>query len=58
MPDAAKTPIDLVRLWMHEAQRVYRDKLVDNADMETYDKLEKDMVKKSFEVIFVTILTW
>ena len=50
MPDAAKTPVDLVRLWMHEAQRVYRDKLVDQVDMEAYDKIEKDMLKKSFEV--------
>lgn len=51
MPDASKTPIDLVRLWQHEAERVYRDKLVDTADLEAYDKLVKDVVKKSFEDI-------
>ncbi|XP_064623162.1 dynein beta chain, ciliary-like [Lineus longissimus] len=47
--DAAKTPADLIRLWMHEAERVYRDKLIDEKDMETFDKLIKDVVKKSFE---------
>lgn len=51
MPDCAKTPVDLVRLWMHEADRVYKDKLVDVADMEAYDKLRQDIVKKSFEDI-------
>ena len=50
MPDCAKTPTDLVRLWKHEAERVYRDKLVDEKDLESYDKLLKDVIKKSFEV--------
>ncbi|WAR03796.1 DYHC-like protein [Mya arenaria] len=49
MPDCAKTPVDLVRLWMHESDRVYRDKLVEENDMESYDKLRKDVIKKSFE---------
>lgn len=49
MGECAKTPADLVRLWSHEAERVYRDKLVDEADMESYDKLLKDMIKKNFE---------
>ena len=38
---------------MHEANRVYRDKLIEEADMETYDKLVKDIAKKSFEVIIL-----
>ena len=50
LPDCAKTPVDLVRLWRHEAERVYKDKLVDSADLETYEKLSKDVIKKSFEV--------
>ncbi len=49
-PDCAKTPPDLVRLWMHEANRVYKDKLIDTRDMEAFDKLMKDGIKKSFEV--------
>lgn len=50
-PECAKTPVELVRLWLHEAERVYRDKLTDEKDMETFDKLAKDIVKKSYEVI-------
>lgn len=50
LPECAKTPVDLVRLWMHEASRVYRDKLLDETDFDTFDKLMKDCVKKSFEV--------
>ena len=48
-PDCAKTSVDLIRLWMHEAERVYRDKMVDQDDMALFDKLQKDIVKKSFE---------
>lgn len=43
-----------MRLWLHEAERVYRDKLTDEKDMETFDKLAKDIVKKSFEVILIS----
>ncbi|KAJ8318719.1 LOW QUALITY PROTEIN: hypothetical protein KUTeg_003810 [Tegillarca granosa] len=49
--ECAKTPVELVRLWIHEAQRVYRDKLCDTKDIEAYDKVLKDIVKKSFEDI-------
>ncbi|XP_067673689.1 dynein beta chain, ciliary-like [Haliotis asinina] len=55
-PDCAKTPADLVRLWMHEAERVYRDKLVEEADMDIYDKLMKDVVKKNFEDLDEAVL--
>lgn len=48
--ECAKTVPELVRLWKHEAQRVYSDKLVDMADLETYDKLQKEIIKKNFEV--------
>jgi len=47
--ECCKIPVDLVRLYMHEASRVYRDKLVDDKDIEQFDKLLKDAVKKSFE---------
>jgi dynein heavy chain len=49
-PECAKTPVDLLRLWMHESKRVYRDKLVDEKDIETFDKIIKETVKKNFEV--------
>ena len=49
-PDCCKDPIKLVRLYLHEAMRVYRDKLVEPADAEIFDKVMKDSVKKTFEV--------
>ncbi|KAJ4427782.1 hypothetical protein ANN_25435 [Periplaneta americana] len=42
-------PTDLVRLWMHESQRVYGDKLTDEKDIEAYHKIQNDIVKKNFE---------
>ena len=50
MSDCAKSPAELVRLWMHEASRVYRDKLLDEADFDMFDKILKDCTKKTFEV--------
>jgi len=35
---------------MHESQRVYGDKLVDEKDIEAYSKIQVDIVKKNFEV--------
>jgi dynein heavy chain len=35
---------------MHEAQRVYGDKLVDEKDIENFTKILHDTVKKHFEV--------
>ncbi|OAF71285.1 Axonemal beta dynein heavy chain 17 [Intoshia linei] len=40
---------DLIRIWMHEANRVYRDKFVEVEDMVLFDKLMKESYKKNFE---------
>lgn len=48
--------MDLVRLWMHECDRVYRDKLVEEKDMEYYDRMQKDITKKIFEVCLDLVL--
>ncbi|XP_037074053.1 dynein beta chain, ciliary-like [Pollicipes pollicipes] len=47
--DSIKMPIDLVRVWLHEADRVYGDKLVDEEDGTSFGKILVDMVKKGFE---------
>ena len=48
-PETCKIQQDLVRLWRHECDRVYRDKFADIPDCELYDKIVKDQTKKSFE---------
>uniref|UniRef100_A0A8C5X999 Dynein axonemal heavy chain 17 n=2 Tax=Malurus TaxID=55806 RepID=A0A8C5X999_9PASS len=48
-PDCLKTPVDLLRLWLHEAERVYGDKLVDEQDQSTFSKLLVDTCKASFQ---------
>lgn len=35
---------------MHECDRVYRDKLIEEKDMENYDRIQQDITKKIFEV--------
>jgi dynein heavy chain len=49
--DAVKNINDLVRLYLHESQRVYCDKLVDKEDIDLFHKMQKDIIKKSFEVV-------
>ncbi|KAM7035687.1 dynein axonemal heavy chain 17 [Acridotheres tristis] len=48
-PECLKTPVDLVRLWLHEAERVYGDKLVDEEDQYSFKKLLADICKASFQ---------
>lgn len=49
-PDCIKTPVDLVKLWLHEASRVYGDKLIEDKDMATFVKLKAEVSKAGFEV--------
>lgn len=42
-------PNDLIRVYIHEANRVYSDKLVDDSDQDTYKKLFREIFKKSIE---------
>lgn len=38
---------DLLQLWLHESQRVYRDKLLDQDDLEKFDKILADELKRN-----------
>lgn len=42
--------MDLVRLWLHEAERVYGDKLVDDVDQKCFEKMLTDTCTKFFTV--------
>ena len=55
--DCCKNAIDLVRLWVHESNRVYRDKLVDKRDIEFFDKVLHDVIKKCFEDFDESVIT-
>lgn len=41
---------------MHESQRVYGDKLIDDKDIDSFIKMQNDIVKKSFEDIDESIV--
>ena len=51
-PDAIKTPTELIRLYLHEAERVYCDKLVEKSDHSTFTKIQREVIKKALEVSF------
>ncbi|XP_065591372.1 dynein axonemal heavy chain 17 isoform X1 [Cyrtonyx montezumae] len=46
--ECLQSPTDLVRLWLHEAERVYGDKLIDDKDQKSFEKMLTDTCKKFF----------
>ncbi|NXE29303.1 DYH17 protein, partial [Ardeotis kori] len=48
-PECLKSPVDLVRLWLHEAERVYGDKLVDDKDQKGFEKMLVETCRKFFD---------
>ncbi|XP_067860408.1 dynein axonemal heavy chain 9-like [Heptranchias perlo] len=48
-PDCLKTPQDLVKLYQHESNRVYRDKMVEEKDFGIFDKIQTELVNKFFD---------
>ncbi|KAM8946996.1 dynein axonemal heavy chain 9 [Pelodytes ibericus] len=54
-PDCLKTPQDLVKLYLHESNRVYRDKMVEEKDFDMFDKIQTEMVKKFYDDIEETL---
>uniref|UniRef100_A0A803YDF7 Dynein axonemal heavy chain 9 n=1 Tax=Meleagris gallopavo TaxID=9103 RepID=A0A803YDF7_MELGA len=49
-PECLKQPQDLVKLYLHESNRVYRDKMIEEKDYGTFDKIQLEMVKKFYDV--------
>ncbi len=50
LPESIRYPIDLVHLWLHESSRVYSDKLMEEKDVELFNKILLDTGKRYFEV--------
>jgi len=48
-PETIKTVPSMLQLYMHEANRVYRDKLIDEKDIKMFDDITIDNAKKFFE---------
>ncbi|XP_016382633.1 dynein axonemal heavy chain 9 [Sinocyclocheilus rhinocerous] len=47
--ECLKTSQDLVKIFLHESNRVYRDKMVEDKDFNIFDKLQSETVKKFYE---------
>lgn len=47
--ETCPNPNMLLRLWVHECNRVYGDKLVDYNDINSFNKLTQDIVRKGIE---------
>ncbi|NXH98563.1 DYH9 protein, partial [Pachycephala philippinensis] len=54
-PECLKQPQDLVKLYLHESNRVYRDRMVEEMDYDTFDKIQREMVKKCYDDIEDTL---
>uniref|UniRef100_A0A8C8ZVZ0 Dynein axonemal heavy chain 9 n=1 Tax=Prolemur simus TaxID=1328070 RepID=A0A8C8ZVZ0_PROSS len=46
--ECVKSTQDLVKLYLHESNRVYRDKMVEEKDLELFDKIQTEVLKKIF----------
>ncbi|XP_023100299.2 dynein axonemal heavy chain 9 isoform X1 [Felis catus] len=49
--ECVKSTQDLVKLYLHESSRVYRDKMVEEKDFDLFDKIQTEVVKKIFDGI-------
>ena len=46
--EAIKEPDNLARLWVHECERIYGDRLVNAEHLKTYKEIAADISKKAF----------
>ncbi|XP_062965627.1 dynein axonemal heavy chain 9 [Cynocephalus volans] len=47
--ECIKSTQDLVKLYLHESNRVYRDKMVEEKDFDLFDKIQTEVLKKIFD---------
>ncbi|CBZ32638.1 dynein heavy chain, putative [Leishmania donovani] len=46
-PKLHKSSLQLVRLWVHECNRTFRDRMADDADMKRYDALLQEVIMRA-----------
>lgn len=49
-PDQFNDPVKFSRLWLHESERVYADRLVTPSDLDAYNKAAQGICKKFFSI--------
>jgi dynein heavy chain, axonemal len=47
-PETIKEPDNLIKMWVHESERIYGDRLSSPENLVTYRAIVADLVKKSF----------
>lgn len=47
--DHVKEGVDIMRCWIHEASRVFADRLINEGDAEIFNGIVNDMLKKHFQ---------
>jgi len=45
-PELFNSPVKWGKLWLHESERVYSDRLVSTTDLETFNKASVNIAKK------------
>uniref|UniRef100_A0A8C6C0I2 Dynein axonemal heavy chain 9 n=1 Tax=Monodon monoceros TaxID=40151 RepID=A0A8C6C0I2_MONMO len=53
--ECVKSTQDLVKLYLHESNRVYRDKMVEEKDLDLFDKIQAEVIKKIFDDLKETV---
>ncbi|KAM7067437.1 dynein axonemal heavy chain 9 [Molossus nigricans] len=53
--ECIKSTQDLIKLYLHESNRVYRDKMVEEKDFVLFDKIQTEVVKKIFDDVEETV---
>ncbi|TEA24768.1 hypothetical protein DBR06_SOUSAS11110014 [Sousa chinensis] len=53
--ECVKSAQDLVKLYLHESNRVYRDKMVEEKDLDLFDKIQAEVITKIFNDLKETV---
>uniref|UniRef100_H2Y999 AAA+ ATPase domain-containing protein n=1 Tax=Ciona savignyi TaxID=51511 RepID=H2Y999_CIOSA len=51
-PECLKNQVDVIRMWLHESARVYGDKMVEEKDFLTFEKLLGETTRRIYELYY------